>query len=263
MEGSLKAMFFVTPPLDPLADEYEKCKYRRELLALRFTRVFHAMFVYFEGACRNAPDPDTDKLFKEDVGVNSQRQVCAKAVLIFKELMGLRREHEDIEPLGLLVTLAYLERLERQGFGDMVIDAASLNAPDTSLKLDQLEAVLGTNKDPTVMVQKTDKVLEAEKTKNEAMRKEMAVLKKKVDDKSDTNVDALLKELGELKKRCQRLEQSKNDWKQGGDYEGGGRGAGGAPRGGGVPRGRGRGRGKGDAPAAAAVDGGAPAADGN
>ena len=42
--------------------------------------------------------------------------------------------------------LAFLERLERQGFGDTVIDAASLHAPDTSQKLDQLEASLGTNK---------------------------------------------------------------------------------------------------------------------
>ena len=264
VEGSLKAMFHAPAPLDPQADEYEKCKYRREQLALRFTRVFHAMFTYLEGACRSSPDPDTDKLFKEVIGVNSQRQVCAKAELIFKELMSLRRGHEDNEPLGLLVMLAFLERLERQGFGDTVIDAASLHAPDTSQKLDQLEASLGTNKDPTVMVQKTDKALEAEKAKNETMRKELAALKKKVDEKTDTNVDGLVKQLAEATKRLQRLEHSKNDWMKAGDnYDGGGRGGGG--RGGGG-RGKGAdgrgGRGGRGGAAAAAADGGAPAADG-
>ena len=226
-EGSLRAMFFVTPPPEVGTPDHEKQKFRRDLLQTRSTRVFHSLFTYLSSVCREEANPDVDKFFATQEGVYSPRQVCKKATLIFKDLFSLRRRHRYDSPLGLLASLAWLEQLERRNWADPVIDGASLLAPDSSLALDKFEALLGTGKDPSRLAEQAARDAQAVKSTQEAQKKELAAVKKKVDDAKPQNNDALVKELSDLKKRCQRLEQAKYKGDHGGDGDGGGKAGGG------------------------------------
>ena len=71
-------MFFVTPALDPAAPEYEKQKYRRELLEERTTKVFHAFFTYLFSITRGAPDADVDKYFVKQEGLYTRSARSAR-----------------------------------------------------------------------------------------------------------------------------------------------------------------------------------------
>ena len=227
-EDTLKMMFFVTPALDPAAPEYEKQKYRRELLEERTTKVFHALFTYLFSITRGAPDADVDKYFVKQEGLYSERQVCKKAQKIFQDLFALRRKHKSNPCLGLLISLAYLERLARRGFADQEIDARSLLASDASIELDKLEATLGTSKDPSVLADKALKDAAAAKAENAALKKAVEKLEKKVADQKPHNDEALKKAMEAQNKRLQRMENWKANGGNGGDDgDGGGKGGGG------------------------------------
>jgi hypothetical protein len=139
-ENTLKMVFFVTPALGPAVPDHERQKYRRELLEERTTRVFHALFTYLFSITRCSPDADVDKFFVRQEGLHSERQVCCKAKIIFQDLFALRRRYRYNPSLGMLVSLAFLERLARRGFADRSIDERSLLATDGSIELDKFEA---------------------------------------------------------------------------------------------------------------------------